>query len=393
MSISSGRRRSFGGVTSKEVDHDSLAKLLMMNTCYEAMPTSGRVVVLDEDLVMWQAFHRIVTHATRHVLLSDSQQGGAITGILSVTDFIRVLLKLFRESKFVSREEANDLGLLTIRKYQGGFCCYHTVLRTGTCEPELMYEGSELTKKAGKWRNLVWISAESSLLEVVRLLSSHHVHRIPVIDPVTYDPIFILTHKRILKFIWCFGQSLFHHSFITQTPKQLGVGTWEGIRCVYLDTPLYECLDILLNLGVSGVPVVERDTHKVVDVYSRFDAIGIALQNEGFNLEITVKEALQFKHICNNNRQPVASVREAQSFYSVVSVLVERRVHRVCVVDENDVLQGIISLSDVMKTLVLEPGRHLNSRNIPQRRFSQSSFDVTNMQLYLRSLAEGSSVQ
>ncbi|KAK6029176.1 CBS domain protein, partial [Ostertagia ostertagi] len=212
------------------------------------MPNSGRVVVLDEDLVMCQAFHRIITHATRHVLLSDAQQGGLITGILSVTDFIRVLLKIFRESKFVSQDEAKELGLLTIRKYQ------------------------ELVKKAGKWQNLVWISAERSLLEVVRLLSAHRVHRIPVLDPDTFDPVYILTHKRILKFIWCF---------------------------VYPDTPLHECLDILLNLGVSGVPVVEHETHKVLDVYSRFDAIGIALQSEGFNLEVSVKEALQFKHICN----------------------------------------------------------------------------------------------
>ncbi|KAK6029177.1 hypothetical protein OSTOST_04717, partial [Ostertagia ostertagi] len=104
-----------------------------------------------------------------------------------------------------------------------------------------------LVKKAGKWQNLVWISAERSLLEVVRLLSAHRVHRIPVLDPDTFDPVYILTHKRILKFIWCF---------------------------------------------VSNLTIL------VLDVYSRFDAIGIALQSEGFNLEVSVKEALQFKHIC-----------------------------------------------------------------------------------------------
>ncbi|KAK6029175.1 hypothetical protein OSTOST_04715, partial [Ostertagia ostertagi] len=89
-----------------------------------------------------------------------------------------------------------------------------------------------------------------------------------------------------------------------------------------------------------------------------------------------------------SNRNSVL-VRDTQSFYSVVSVLVDRSVHRVCVVDENDVLQGIISLSDVMKSLVLEPGRHLDSQNPPRRRFSQVSFDMTNTQMYLRTLGYG----
>ena len=33
---------------------------------------------------------------TRHVLLSDPDNDGAITGILSVTDFIRVMLRLHK---------------------------------------------------------------------------------------------------------------------------------------------------------------------------------------------------------------------------------------------------------------------------------------------------------
>ncbi|KAL6722876.1 hypothetical protein Aduo_017952 [Ancylostoma duodenale] len=353
-------------------DRDLLARLLLSNSCYEAMPVSGRMIIFDQELLMWRAFTCLVKNESRHVLLSDSKQDGAITGILSVTDFIRAILKMFREKDCALIEEVEDIGLVTIKQFR------------------------EFVHKAGKLRNLVTISAEDNLLDAVRMLAAHRVHRLPVLDPTTGNPVFMLTHKRIVKFIWTFGQTLFHPEHFTNTPKDLCIGTWSGIRFVYPDTPLIECLDILLNLGVSGVPVVEPNTHKVVDVYSRFDAIGIALEDEGYRLHASVKEALEFKHICFlvlfssfwNRRSRVVSVKNTETLYSVISVLVHQNVHRICVVDENDVIQGIISLSDVLRALVVEPGKHLNSRPTAPRRVSQESFDLSNMELYLRLLHE-----
>ena len=57
-----------------------------------------------------------------------------------------------------------------------------------------------------------------------------------------------------------------------------------------------DCLDILLHKGVSGLPVVERNTYKVVDMYSRFDAIGVALENKLDQLDVTVEQALAFRN-------------------------------------------------------------------------------------------------
>lgn len=65
---------------------------------------------------------------------------------------------------------------------------------------------------------------------------------------------------------------------------------------VYPDTSLILCLDILLNKGVSGVPVVERKTFRVVDMYSRFDAIGVAVEDKIDDLDVTVQEALAFRN-------------------------------------------------------------------------------------------------
>ncbi|KHJ99925.1 CBS domain protein [Oesophagostomum dentatum] len=247
----------------------------------------------------------------------------------------------------------------------------------------------DFVHRAGKLRNLVAITIDDSLLDAVRLLTSHHVHRLPVLDPRTGNAMFVLTHKRILKFIWTFGQTLFHPDHRTKTPKELNIGTWERIRVVYPNTPLMNCLDLLLNHGVSGVPVVDPDTHRVLDVYSRFDAIGIALEGEEFKEHATVREALEFKHVCLCGRERVVSVKVTETFYSVISQLIHHNVHRVCIVDDNDALQGIISLSDVMNALVLEPAKTMEFCPVLTRRVSQESFDLSNMELYIRSLHVG----
>lgn len=179
-----------------------------MNQCYEAMPTSSKMVIFDTELVLWKAFNGLVYQNTRHVLLSNGELGGLITGILSVTDFIRVMLRLRRERGQSNAlvDDKEDLGKLTIQKYR------------------------ELVQKEGKLKELVFVTASSSLLEAARLLAQHRIHRLPVLDPETGSPLFILTHKRLLKFLWCFGQQFSQPDYHIRSAKDLNVGSWVGIR-------------------------------------------------------------------------------------------------------------------------------------------------------------------
>ncbi|CAJ0608862.1 unnamed protein product [Cylicocyclus nassatus] len=351
------RERSVSEVLHYETD--SYARLLQMNQCYEAMPTSSKMVVFDTEMVLWKAFNGLVYQNTRHVLLSNGQRGGLITGILSVTDFIRVMLRLHRERarSDALAEEKGDIGKLTIQKYR------------------------ELVQKEGKLKDLVSINANNSLLEAARLLAEHRIHRLPVLDPESGSPLFILTHKRLLKFLWCFGQQYSQPDFHIRTAKDLNVGTWVGIRVVFPDTPLTDCLDILLNKGVSGVPVVERDTFKVVDMYSRFDAVGIALEEKANSLEVTVQEALKFKNLGRNENDRVVSVRDTDTLWKAITVLVERNVHRLCAVNENGAIEGIISLSDVINHMVVKPGANLKPIKVPRRHYSHHPFEFNDKEL------------
>ena len=55
-----------------------------------------------------------------------------------------------------------------------------------------------------KQRPFVCIDPDASLFEAIRTLIHNHVHRLPVVDKYTGNAIYILTHKRILRFLYLY---------------------------------------------------------------------------------------------------------------------------------------------------------------------------------------------
>jgi len=120
-------------------------------------------------------------------------------------------------------------------------------------------------------------------------------------------------------------------------------------------------LKLLVNHGVSGLPIVERGSLKVIGVYSRFDAIGVAAAGDFNRLDITVDEALYGRRTMKGAAyQCVVSVRETDTLWEAVKALVERSVHRVFIVNEQDQLKGVLALSDVIEKLIIQPSRKVD---------------------------------
>lgn len=51
---------------------------------------------------------------------------------------------------------------------------------------------------------LVSIGPDASLYDAIKMLISNRIHRLPVIDPLTGNVLYILTHKRILRFLFLY---------------------------------------------------------------------------------------------------------------------------------------------------------------------------------------------
>jgi 5'-AMP-activated protein kinase regulatory gamma subunit len=105
---------------------------------------------------------------------------------------------------------------------------------------------------------------------------------------------------------------------------------------------------------ISGLPVVDGEG-RVLDMYTRFDAIGIAAERQFDDLsELSVEEALSPRKT-SENFEGVVSCPESEPLSHVIETLISEEVHRIVVLDSQRRLSGLISLSDIIKYLVLRP--------------------------------------
>ncbi|NWW86484.1 AAKG1 kinase, partial [Rhynochetos jubatus] len=100
------------------------------------------------------------------------------------------------------------------------------------------------------FKPLVCISPNASLFDAVSSLIRNKIHRLPVIDPDSGNTLYILTHKRILKFLKLFVSPV-------PTLEELQIATYRNIAVVRTGTPIYVALGIFVQHRVSALPVVD----------------------------------------------------------------------------------------------------------------------------------------
>ena len=53
-------------------------------------------------------------------------------------------------------------------------------------------------------KDLIWIDPDASLFKSIHILINNKIHRLPVIDPSSGNVLYILTHKRLLRFLFLY---------------------------------------------------------------------------------------------------------------------------------------------------------------------------------------------
>ncbi|CAM4602052.1 unnamed protein product [Lepidochelys kempii] len=293
--------------------------------CYDLIPTSSKLVVFDTSLQVKKAFFALVTNGVRAAPLWDSKKQSFV-GMLTITDFINILHRYYK-SAMVQIYELEEHKIETWR--------------------EVYLQDS--------FKPLVCISPSASLFDAVSSLIRNKIHRLPVIDPDSGNTLYILTHKRILKFLKLFIAEVPRPEFMGKTLEQLKIGTYANIALVRANTPLYVALGIFVQRRVSALPVPlpSSVSGRVVDIYSKFDVINLAAEKMYNNLDVTVTQALQHR---SQYFEGVLTCYKHETLETIINRLVEAEVHRLVVVDENEVVKGIVSLSDILQALVLPGG-------------------------------------
>lgn len=288
--------------------------------CYDLIPVSAKLVVFDTELLVKKAFFALVSNGVRAAPLWDSAKQEFI-GMLTITDFIYILRNYYK-SPLVRMDELEEQKIKTWRK-----------VLNDTSRP------------------LVHIGPDASLCDAITTLIHNKVHRLPVIDPQTGNVLYVLTHKRILRFLFLYYYELPHPSYLDHTLRVLKIGTYDNIATTKPSTPLIVALNQFIKRRVSALPVV-NDQGKVVDIYAKFDVINLAAEKTYNNLDITIKKALEHR---DQYFEGVLKCTLDDTLMAVMERIVKAEVHRLVVVDEEDHVVGIISLSDILSFLVLKP--------------------------------------
>ncbi|XP_007233764.2 5'-AMP-activated protein kinase subunit gamma-1 isoform X2 [Astyanax mexicanus] len=300
---------------------EAYLNFMKKHQCYDAIPTSCKLVVFDTTLPVKKAFFALVANGLRAAPLWDSKLQKFV-GMLTITDFINIL-HCYYKSPMVQIYELEEHKIETWRDV---FLQYHD-------------------------RSLISITPQASLFDAVYSLLKHKIHRLPVIDPESGNVLHILTHKRILKFLYIFGASYPKPCFLQKKVQDAGVGTFRDIATVQQTATVYDALSIFVERRVSALPVVDEDG-KVVALYSRFDVINLAAQKTYNNLSMTMQEAVRRRRCFVEG---VIKCYPDENLETIINRIVEAEVHRLVLVDRDNVVCGIISLSDLLQAIVLSP--------------------------------------
>ncbi|CAH8556714.1 unnamed protein product [Heterobilharzia americana] len=285
----------------------------------EELSDPDKAYLFDVTLNVKKAFFALVYNGVRVAILWDSIEQKHV-GMLTITDFIRILHQYYRSP---------DQPMTELEKHQ---------IKTWR---------DQLTEYQ---RSLIFIKPEDTLLDAVRMLLKHRVHRLPVIDPISGNPLHILTHKRVLKYLHIHITELPSPSFMSKKLRDLNLGTMKDVCVVNQNCPVHKALQHFIDHGVSALPVVDQD-EQLVDIYAKFDVINLAASRTYHNLDITVYEALNYRR---GKFQGVATCQLDDTLEMIVNKIVDAGVHRLVTVEENKVL-GIVSLSDILRFLIGEP--------------------------------------
>lgn len=313
---------TFGGSSSFQENINHIyQRFFSKYHCYDLIPVSAKLVVFDTQLLVKKAFTALVNNGCRAAPLWNSATQEFV-GMLSVTDLIQII-RTYHKSPTIKLEDVEDQKIEIWRS--------------------LLHQET---------RPLVSIGPDACLLDAIITLTNNKVHRLPIIDPDSGNVLYILTHKRILRFLFLFYHELPQPSYLFRTLQELKLGTYDSITTTTRNSLVITALDKFIEKRISALPVVDENTGKVVDIFAKHDVVQMAADKTYKDLSLSVGEALEAR---NNWFEGVVKCKLDDTLGTVIHRIVKAEVHRIIVVDDEDKVQGIVSLSDILIFLALRP--------------------------------------
>ena len=139
----------------------------------------------------------------------------------------------------------------------------------------------------------VSIHPSKPLYEACRRMLESRARRIPLVD--TDDEtqrdmvVSVITQYRILKFV---SVNVKETQMLRKPLRDLDVGSYNNLATASMDTPVMDCIHMLVKKNISSVPIL--DSHGIVlNVFEAVDVIALIKGGDYDNLNLSVGKALE----------------------------------------------------------------------------------------------------
>ncbi|KAK0728280.1 hypothetical protein B0T26DRAFT_767627 [Lasiosphaeria miniovina] len=299
-----------------------IREFLKVRTSYDVLPLSFRLVVLDNDLLIKKSLNILLQNGIVSAPLWDSRNS-AFAGLLTSTDYINVIQYYCQFPEEI--DQVDKFRLSSLREIER---------RIGVVPLET-----------------VSVHPMRPLYEACRRMLRTRARRIPLVD--TDDEtgretvVSVITQYRILKFIAVNNEQ---HTMLLKKPvRDIGLGTYSSLATATMGSSVLDVIDLMVKHNISAVPIVDQN-FKLLNVFEAVDVIPCIKGGAYEELASTVGDALSRRaddfggiYICG----------EDDRLDSIFDTIRKSRVHRLVVVDDDSRLKGIISLSDILKYVLL----------------------------------------
>lgn len=245
-------------------------------------------------------------------------------GLLTVTDFIDILRHYRASGKNVS-----DLATRSIA--------------------DILNDATIVASIGGNSRSFLSADTTTTLKQACKLLHRHSLDYLPIMFPEDMRVLATVTYTNILEHLVTHFRE--QRRLFDDTIYDLGIGTYhEKLITANPAQRLTEALELLHQHSLSALPIVEDGT--LLGVYSRSDITFLATASDAedaiANLDLTLREVMKNQRTDMTTPDALHTCSKGHTLQSIFEYFAQLRFNRLFVVDDQDVVVGVVSARDLV---------------------------------------------
>ncbi|KAH8599821.1 Snf1 protein kinase-like protein complex subunit Snf4 [Bisporella sp. PMI_857] len=268
---------------------------------YDVLPLSFRLIILNTDLLVKKSLNILIQNVIVSAPLWDSHTS-TFAGLLTTSDYINVIQYYWQNPGALA--DIDQFRLSSLREIEKAIGV--SPLETISIHPmRPLYEAcTRMLKTKARRIPLVDIDDETGREMVVS----------------------VITQYRILKFI---AVNVDDTSLLRKSVSEIGLGTYGNLHTASMDTSVLDVIHLMVKYSISSVPIVDEE--KRGGAYDELDT--------------SVGEALSKR---SDDFAGIYTCSPDDRLDSIFLTIRQSRVHRLVVIDDENHLKGMISLSDIL---------------------------------------------